>query len=259
MSNNMDTTLLEILNYLMHQHPHLVCQIEALAAKKQGRNISDTNLLMAINNDLLYKSRAQLRQDIFVLHELNFKRNGYFVEFGATNGVYLSNTYLLEKEFGWKGILAEPAICWHDELKNNRNAHVETKCVWGNSGSIVSFNQASEAEFSTVDCLPSSGDNSESKDIHLTYNIETISLNDLLAKYDAPRNIDYLSVDTEGSEFEILSNLDFSKYTFKVITCEHNYSAARDKIYDLLTANGYIRKYDHLSQFDDWYVHFAEV
>lgn len=58
---------------------------------------------------ILEKSRSQLRQDLFVLTELNFKQNGYFVEFGATNGVDLSNTYLLEKEFNWSGILAEPA------------------------------------------------------------------------------------------------------------------------------------------------------
>ena len=51
-------------------------------------------------------SKSQLKQDIFVLLETGFKRNGFFVEFGATNGIDLSNTYLLEKRFGWNGILA---------------------------------------------------------------------------------------------------------------------------------------------------------
>src|SRR5450631_2035857 len=50
---------------------------------------------------LLAQSKSQLRQDLFVLTMLDFKRNGYFVEFGATNGSDLSNTYLLEKSFGW--------------------------------------------------------------------------------------------------------------------------------------------------------------
>ena len=58
---------------------------------------------------MLPRSRSQLRQDIFVLCTLDFKRNGFFVEFGATNGVDLSNSYLLETEFNWTGILAEPA------------------------------------------------------------------------------------------------------------------------------------------------------
>src|SRR3990167_7150651 len=87
---------------------------------------NDIELLLALNNEHstqlirnLRKSKSQHRQDLFVLSQLNFKRNGYFVEFGATNGIDLSNTYLLEKEFGWAGILAEPAKCWHKDLKKN--------------------------------------------------------------------------------------------------------------------------------------------
>jgi hypothetical protein len=66
---------------------------------------------------LLPHSTSQLRQDLFVLTELNFMRDGFFVEFGATNGQDLSNSYILEKEFNWKGILSEPAISWQKDLK----------------------------------------------------------------------------------------------------------------------------------------------
>ena len=86
------------------------------------------------------------------------------------------------------------------------------------------------------------------------YEVETISLNDLLSNFDAPSKIDYLSIDTEGSEFEILKDFHFHKYQFSVITCEHNFTPMREKIYSLLTQNGYVRKYPHLSQFDDWYI-----
>ena len=55
---------------------------------------------------LLQESKSQLRQDFIALSELDFKMNGYFVEFEATNGIDLSNTYLLEKCFGWTCILA---------------------------------------------------------------------------------------------------------------------------------------------------------
>ena len=65
-------------------------------------------------------SNAQLLQDLWVLYELKEKRNGYFVEFGACDGMSLSNTLLLEKTFGWQGALAEPARAWHAALYANR-------------------------------------------------------------------------------------------------------------------------------------------
>ena len=200
------------------------------------------------------QSKSQLRQDLFVLSQLNFKKGGYFVEFGATDGVNLSNSYLMEKEFGWNGILAEPAKCWHVELKKNRNCSIETDCVWKDSVSKLTFNEVSVAELSTID-------NYSSDDMHRTlrengnkYDVESISLNDLLKKHNAPTRIDYLSIDTEGSEFDILNNFDFSKHSFNVITCEHNYTPMRDELYKLLTKQGYNRVYQNLSLFDDWYI-----
>jgi hypothetical protein len=88
----------------------------------------------------------------------------------------------------------------------------------------------------------------------MTYNVETISLLDMLDKYNAPSIIDYMSIDTEGSEYEILKAFDFNRYKFKVISCEHNFTSARDSIHRLLESKGYERKYEHLSQWDDWYV-----
>ena len=76
----------------------------------------------------------------------------------------------------------------------------------------------------------------------------------MLEKHDAPSLIDYLSIDTEGSEYEILRAHDFEKFKFKIITVEHNYSNRRNNIFELLTANGYTRKHTKLSYFDDWYV-----
>jgi hypothetical protein len=77
---------------------------------------------------------------------------------------------------------------------------------------------------------------------------------DLLAEHQAPEEIDYLSIDTEGSEFEILENFNFKKYKFKIISCEHNYTQMRQKLNALFEKNGYQKKYEHLSQFDDWWV-----
>jgi hypothetical protein len=76
----------------------------------------------------------------------------------------------------------------------------------------------------------------------------------LLKKYDAPNQIDYLSIDTEGSELEILNAFDFSKYSFGVITVEHNHTPQRELLYSLLTSKGYKRIFETVSNIDDWYV-----
>ena len=203
----------------------------------------------------LRRSRAQLRQDLFVLSELQFKRNGFFVEVGATDGVSLSNTYLLEKGFGWRGILAEPCRAWHKKLLTNRRASIETRCVWRESGSIMSFNEVEEfAELSTLSSFISVDFHERRRLGGKTYDVETISLNDLLVRHNAPTHMDYLSIDTEGSELDILRHLNFEKYRFNVITCEHNLTPAREDLYELLTARGYVRKYEEVSKVDDWYV-----
>ena len=202
----------------------------------------------------LPRSTAQVRQDLFVLSQLNFKRGGFFVEFGAANGVHHSNTYLLEKEFNWSGILAEPAVCWHDELRNKRKAAIATQCVWKESNRRVTFNETDAADLSTIDLYGAEDVHKDARKSGKRYEVVTISLNDLLLKHNAPSEIDYLSIDTEGSEFDILSNFDFGKHRFRVITCEHNYTPLREKIRALLSSRGYVRKWEHLSKQDDWYV-----
>lgn len=204
-------------------------------------------------------SKSQLRQDLFVLSELEFKEDGFFIEFGATNGVDLSNTHILEKRFKWSGILAEPAKIWHSALAKNRTVAIETDCVWRKTGETLLFNEVNDekhnGELSTIDSFTNSDNHAKSrKSISNKYEVKTISLQDMLNKHNAPKKIDYLSIDTEGSEFEILNSFNFEEYDIKIITCEHNYTPMREKIYNLLSKNGYERKCSEYSQFDDWYV-----
>jgi hypothetical protein len=56
--------------------------------------------------------------------------------------------------------------------------------------------------------------------------------------------MDYLSIGTEGSEYEILSHFDFSRYQFRIITREHNYTPLRRDIFNLLSGNGYKRVFE---------------
>ena len=246
--------VLEAIRYLIKNNPDLAPRIEKMVQDLQEKNRVDINLLLTLNKDMLTKSKSQLRQDIFVLSELGFKRSGFFVEFGATNGIDLSNSYLLETEYDWDGILAEPAKIWHSELINNRKVTIDKRCIWKTSKEKLIFNETNWSELSTVDSLSDSDHHSEDRKGGKKYSVDTVSLMDLLEDHNAPKEIDYLSVDTEGSEYDILENFDFQKYKFNVITCEHNYSPMRDRLFALFQKNGFKRKYEHISQFDDWYV-----
>lgn len=200
------------------------------------------------------ESKAQLFQDVFALTFNDFKCDGFFVEFGATDGVNLSNTYLLETQYGWRGILAEPARSWQAALAGNRKAHISTRCVWKASDEALAFREARTGELSTLLDFAKSDGHAKQREDGQTYTVETISLTDLLQTYSAPRSIDYLSIDTEGSEYEILRAHDFSRFRFNVISVEHNYTSSRELIHDLLVAHGYTRVLAQFSKWDDWYV-----
>lgn len=200
-------------------------------------------------------SHAQLFQDLLVAFLLKGKHDGFFVEFGATNGRDLSNTLTLEKHWGWTGILAEPAKCWHAALKANRSAAIDTRCVWSQTGAQLEFKETDIAELSTLSNLVEKDFNKDSRVSGKTYAVETVSLNDLLKAHNAPRQIDYLSIDTEGSELAIIQAFDFSDYDISVMTVEHNFvEPNRQNMSDLLSSKGFIRLFDALSKFDDWYV-----
>jgi hypothetical protein len=75
----------------------------------------------------------------------------------------------------------------------------------------------------------------------------------LFEKYNL-KEVDYISIDTEGNEFEILKDFNFNKFKVKIFTVEHNFdSIKRKKIRSLLKANGYKNKYKYISYMDDWY------
>ena len=200
------------------------------------------------------KSKSQMYQDLIVLLETGFKKSGYFVEFGATDGVTLSNTFLLEKNYGWTGILAEPGKTWIEDLRKNRDCGISDYCVWSSSGEQLMFNDTLSPELSTLDQFSSYDALRTARTYGRKYTVNTVSLEDLLLKFDAPLYIDVLSIDTEGSEFAILSSFNFDKYEFGLIMCEHNFSPQREQIYDLLISKGYERFFQEISQQDDWYV-----
>jgi FkbM family methyltransferase len=195
-----------------------------------------------------------LGQDILALTVSGLEKPGFFVEFGASDGVALSNSHMLEKRFGWTGVLCEPSTAWHEALKQNRSCSIDTRCVYSVSGEKISFSENYLGELSAITAYAEPNASGILKRTTSSYEVETISLLDLLKEHNAPKFVDFLSIDTEGSEFEILKNFDFQSYRFGAICVEHNFADTREKINKLLLANGYVQVHPDLSDFDDWYI-----
>jgi len=170
-------------------------------------------------------SRSQWLQDLWVMYETGGKRDGFFVEFGAADGLVSSNTLMLEKELNWRGVLCEPVPAAYDELVENRPDSV---CVHA----AVSIDDSHEYAFSVVPHLIQLSTISafRSGDLHADLRQESteitvpaIDVNDLIAKGEPADNVvDYLSIDTEGGELDILKRLDFDRWRIGTITVEHN-------------------------------------
>ena len=209
-------------------------------------------------------SRSQLGQDISVITFYNNKYNGYFVEIGASSGIALSNTYLLETKYNWKGICVEPIPFEYNELVKNRKAICSNLAIYNESNKILKF---VIKNFSMCSGLAETMDESVcidnvihnrgvNYDVDKIIDVKTITLNDLLIKANSPNFIEYLSLDTEGSELEILKSVDFNKYTFGIIDVEHNFvEPRRTNIRNLLETNNY--KFNKENKFDDQYIHIS--
>lgn len=197
--------------------------------------------------------------DILALVVNDFRRHGYFIEIGAMDGVQYSNTYLLEKQFQWSGIVVEPAHCWHKDLYVNRNCRKDYRAVAAVTGQKLWFIETDPPELSGLQDFWTSKHPHHSfvsliKKNH-DYPVSTVSLNDLLIHHKSPANIDYVSIDTEGSELCILQYFDFTGYKINLWTLEHNFvSTTRQNIFDIMHSNGYKRICPDLSGCDDWYV-----
>ena len=204
--------------------------------------------------NLLIKSNSQIGADLICLHQLNYKENGYFVEFGAYDGIDHSNTLLLESEFNWTGLLVEPCKRVNEQLRINRpQCLIDGSCITGKSNTNVEFIDCTDGELSTQKKYLKRGSVSNRRIKNTSYEVPTLSLIDLLDKYCAPAHIDFLSIDVEGGELEILKAFNFERYTFSMIAIEHGWTDSEAKIDKILSENGYKRKFKNLSKIDAWY------
>lgn len=160
------------------------------------------------------------------------KKNGFFLEIGADDGIDKSNTLFFE-ERGWNGICIEPSPERYKLLKKNRycscinvaisdsNGVVDFLDIkgWGKglSGIIDSYNDEHK---NRIKFELSNPQNKGSEIIK----VRTRTITDILNEFDI-NNIDFCSVDVEGSEMKVLKSIDFSTISIRVIMIENNYNS----------------------------------
>lgn len=198
---------------------------------------------------------SQIFQDDWVIQMLRFKRGGFFAEIGGHDGVENSNTLLLERLLGWKGMIVEANPRWHREICFNRTATAYNNAAFSRSGQTLEFVDAG-AVGGIIDFLQSDiHAGKRQKAIHdgRVIRVEGRRTDELLASAAAPRLVDYLSVDTEGSEAEVLSGIDLHSWQVALITVEHGgVEEKRREVWDILKPHGFLR---HRVWFEDWFWH----
>lgn len=203
-------------------------------------NPASGNDAALLNHTTPMKYHSHIGQDAWVAECLQFKRNGFFLDFGAFDGKTISNTLALEEGLGWRGICVEPNPRYYPILCECRKCVTVNVALWPKSRELVRFVDAhglsSIEEFKSGDINADRRQNATTSIIE----VDTLNPNELLARFNAPKLIDYLTLDVEGAEFDILSALDLTTYAIALMTIEHNHDKERqEKMRNYLARFGY--------------------
>jgi hypothetical protein len=197
---------------------------------------------------LIYKYHGLNKLDKKIEKYINFN-NGFFVELGANDGITQSNTYYFEKYRGWTGVLVEPAPNNYLLCKKNRSLKTKIYC-----NACTSFDYKEkfvEIVYSNLMSIPLNLETDiNNSDEHIKLGKKYLKksednfifgaiakpLNEILISANAPKSIDFLSLDVEGSEIEVLKGIDYSMFRFNYICIE---SRNKKNIFSFLQNNGY--------------------
>jgi len=189
--------------------------------------------------------KSQYNQDRF-LNENFFhnKKGGVFIDIGAHDGVSLSNSYFFEKELNWEGMCIEPIPTLFEQLDKNRECVKVQGCAWNQDGVkkfrvIKGYAEMLSGIIETYDSSHIKRIENECETTNGSYediDIPCYDINSLLEK-NGFFKIDFLSIDTEGSEFEILKKIDFKKFDIGIIIVENNYN--NNELREFLKSNNY--------------------
>lgn len=194
---------------------------------------------------------SQYKQDEYIYNTFfQNKKDGFFLEIGADDGLRFSNCAFFEKTLKWKGISIEARESAYQKLIKNRSC-ICVNAVLSDTKKIAEFMEI-EGYGVGLSGLVDKYNPQHVKRIfgaarhpkHKNKKVVSVStqcLNEILDEYKIT-HIDFLSIDTEGSELSILKTLDFNKYNIDVITIEDNYEDPKLMKFFLDRKYNYIKK-----------------
>jgi FkbM family methyltransferase len=194
------------------------------------------------------KFYSQAGQDKWVCELFSFKKDGFFIDLGAYDGIQTSNTYFLEKELNWKGICVEANENIFKLLQANRTSE-------NIYGAVTNYNGLCYFR--------------DDKIVNTGIPVNCFTLKNILDSYSTPKQIDYLSIDIEGNEYTVFKDFNFNEYEIKCMTVEHNLYCdgpeKKDMLFHLLSNAGFERVVEdapcldpnplyYMKPYEDWYV-----
>jgi len=185
--------------------------------------------------------QSQAGQDRFLSQQVFFdRRDGLFVDVGAHDGKSFSNTFYFEKKLGWSGICIEPLPDVFALLEACRDCECLRGCAYNDTGvsafTVVKNKNMLSGLSEHLEKNPNAIGKSEIE-------TDTFRLSDVFSERSID-TVDYLSVDTEGSEMQVLTGIDWDNVHINAISIEHNGylagGAQRKKtIFDFLSKRGF--------------------
>jgi len=156
-------------------------------------------------------THSQNNQDWFVSTLLSCKRGGYFVDLAANDAMLLSNTLMLERDYGWQGLCIEPNMGYYYGLARRKCALVAA-AIGSPTDSAVTFNM--EGALGGIVGFDQKENNTHAQELR------TVALGELLERLHAPATIDYMSLDVEGAESLVMDGFPWGKFKFSVLSVE---------------------------------------
>lgn len=183
----------------------------------------------------------------FVLDKIiGREKNLTFVEVGAYEPYIASNTAYMEIELNWKGICIEPHPIVFNKLKNSNRNCKKYNCAISDYNGFAEF-VAGENHITMISGIRENysedhwnrliNESLEYKSNYQIINIECRTLSSILNENNI-HTVDYLSIDTEGSEEKVLMGIDFNKFNIRVIGVENN-NSNNSNIRNYLSKIGY--------------------